>query len=157
MRKHRAIDQVLHSSLGSHPKTTLISAAKSGYLRGLPGFNAKAITKFIVVEDATEMGHMRQVQKGVKSTTTKSNRGRPKSQPDALERTAAIDNTIYIPTQEPGNAKTNLVYMTVGKAEVFIARDQTGKFPRMSNKGNQYICVFYIYDPNFIKGIPIRI
>ena len=69
-----------HSSLGSHPKTTLISAAKIGYLRWIPGFNAKAITKFIGVEDATEMGHMRQVHKGVKSTTTKSNRGRPKSQ-----------------------------------------------------------------------------
>ena len=73
-----------HSSLGSHPKTTLISAAKSGYLRGLPGFNAKAITKFIGVEDATEMGHMRQIQKRVKSTTTKLSRGEPKSQPDAL-------------------------------------------------------------------------
>ena len=46
--------------------------------------------------------------------------------------------------------------MTVRKAEGFIASDQTGKFPRMSNKGNQYICVFYIYDPNFIKGISIK-
>ena len=46
--------------------------------------------------------------------------------------------------------------MTVRKAEGFIASDQSGKFPRMSNKGNQYICVFYIYDPNFIKGIPIK-
>ena len=62
-----------HSSLGSHPKSTLISAAKSGYLRGLPGFNAKSISKFIGVEDTTEMGHLRQTQKGVKSTSIKSN------------------------------------------------------------------------------------
>ena len=62
-----------HSSLGSHPKTTLISAAKSGYLRGLPGFNAKAISKFIAIEEATEMGHLRQIQKGVRSTKLKSN------------------------------------------------------------------------------------
>ena len=73
-----------------------------------------------------------------------------------MERTMAINDTISVPTHEPGNAKTNLVYMRVQKAEGFIASDQTGKFPRMSNKGNQYICVFYIYDPNFIKGIPIK-
>ena len=42
-----------HSSLGSHPKTTLISAAKSGYLRGLPGFNLKVIRKCIGIKEAT--------------------------------------------------------------------------------------------------------
>ena len=26
----------------------------------------------------------------------------------------------------------------------------------MSNKGHKYICVFYIFDPNFIKGAPIK-
>ena len=62
-----------------------------------------------------------------------------------MERSAAIDDAISIPIQEPGNAKTNLVYMTVQKAEGFIASDQTGKFPRISNKGNQYIYVFNIY------------
>ena len=62
-----------HSRIGFHPKTTLISAAKSGYLRGLPGFNAKAISKFVAIEEATEMGHLRQIQKGVRSTKLKSN------------------------------------------------------------------------------------
>ena len=60
-----------HASLGSHPKTTLIEAAKCGDLRGCTGFDAKAIHKFIAVEDATKMGHLKQVQKGVRSTTTK--------------------------------------------------------------------------------------
>ena len=145
-----------HASLGSHPKTTLIAAAKSGFLRGCPGFNAKAISKFIGVEEATEMGHMRQLQKGKGSTTTKSKRGRPKKDIDAIERSAAIDDSIALPLQEPGNEKTNLVFMTVQHAEGFISSDQTGKFPRISNKGNYYICVFYIYDPNFIKSIPIE-
>ena len=53
-----------HSSLGSHPQTTLISATKRGYLRGLPGFNAKVISKFIAIEDATKIGHLNQIQKG---------------------------------------------------------------------------------------------
>ena len=34
-----------HASLGSHPKTTLITAAKAGYLKGCPGLTAKAISK----------------------------------------------------------------------------------------------------------------
>ena len=66
-----------HASLGSHPKATLIAAANAGYLRGRPGLNATAIRKHIGIEDATKMGHMKQVQQGVRSTTTKSRRGRP--------------------------------------------------------------------------------
>ena len=41
--------------------------------------------------------------------------------------------------------------------EGFITSDQTGKFPKTSKKGMKYICVFYIFDPNFIKGIPLKI
>ena len=46
--------------------------------------------------------------------------------------------------------------MTVKLADGWIASDQTGAFPRVSSRGNKYICVFYIYDPNYIKGIPIK-
>ena len=66
-----------HASIGSHPKTTLIAAARVGYLKGCPGMNAEAIRKYTSVEDATEMGHMKQIQQGVRSTTTKSRRDRP--------------------------------------------------------------------------------
>ena len=50
-----------HSSLGSHPKTTLNTAAKSGYLRGCPESDAKSISKLIAVEDTTEVGHLKQI------------------------------------------------------------------------------------------------
>ena len=53
--------------------------------------------------------------------------------------------------------KTNMVFMLVQRPEGFIASNQTGKFTRMSNRGMQYICVFYIQDPNYIKGIQIKI
>ena len=46
--------------------------------------------------------------------------------------------------------------MTTQLADGWIASDQTGAFPRVSNRGNKYICVFYIFDANFIKGIPIK-
>ena len=60
-----------HASIGSHPTTTLIVAAKAGYLKGCLGLNAETIRKYIAVEDATKIGFMKQIQQGVKSNTTK--------------------------------------------------------------------------------------
>ena len=47
--------------------------------------------------------------------------------------------------------------MAVEAPEGFIASGQTGKFPKTSKEGMKCICVFYIFDPNFIKGIPLKI
>ena len=118
--------------------------------------DAQAISKFIGVEEATDMGHMKQTQQGIKSTTIKSRCGRPANITQQSDRTDAMHDAISVPTQEPTNKKTNMVFMSVQRPEGFIASDQTGKFTRMSNRGMQYICVFYIHDPNYIKGIQIK-
>ena len=147
-----------HASLGSHPKSTLIAAAKAGYLKGFPGFTQERISKFIKIEDATEAGHLRKTPAGTRSTTTKSKRGRPSTAKEthAAERQAAMTDAMTVPLQEPSNKKTNLVFMTVMLADGMIASDQTGAFPRVSNRGKRYISVFYVYDANFIKGRPIK-
>ena len=46
--------------------------------------------------------------------------------------------------------------MSTADAGGLIASDQTGRFPRVSNRGIKYLCVFYIYDANAIKAIPIK-
>ena len=143
-----------HAALGSHPKRTLAAAAKAGYLKGFPGLSTEAITKSIGAETATEMGHMRQMPSGTRSTTKQTKRGRPAI--DVLERDAASEDATATPTQEPRNARTKMVYMTTALADGWIASDQTGAFPRVSNRGNKYIAVFYIHDTNFIKGMPIK-
>ena len=74
---------------------------------------------------------------------------------DILERDAATEDAMAIPQQEPHNAKTMMVFMTVVLANGWIASDQTGQFPRVSNRGNKYIAVFYVYGQDFIKGIPV--
>ena len=48
--------------MGYHPKRTIIEAANSGYLKGFPGLTAAKISKYVAVEDATEMGHMNKKQ-----------------------------------------------------------------------------------------------
>ena len=40
--------------LESHPKSTLIAVAKTGYLKGLPRFTQERIGKFIKTEEAME-------------------------------------------------------------------------------------------------------
>ena len=46
--------------------------------------------------------------------------------------------------------------MTTVLVDDWIASDQTGAFQHTSKRGNKYICVFYVFDPNFIKGVPIN-
>ena len=68
----------------------------------------------------------------------------------------AIEETMTIPEQEPGNQKSHVVFMTTTRPEGYIASDQTGKFPVQSTRGMNYLCIFYIHDPNFIKSVPIK-
>ena len=110
--------------------------------------DAQAIRKFIGVEESTNMGHMTQIQQCTKSTTMKSRRRLQAKMTQQSDRTESMHYAISVPTQGPKNKKTNMVFMLVQRPEGFIASDQTGNFPRMSNRGMQYICVFYIHDPN---------
>ena len=99
---------------------------------------------------------MRQLPSGTHSTTPSSKHGRPVQVLHQLEQNTAADDALKLPTQETNNEKTLKVFMTVKLADGWIASDQTGAFPRVSSRGNKYICVFYIYDPNYIKGIAIK-
>ena len=128
--------------MGYHPKRTLIKAANAGHLKGCPGLKAEKISKYVAVEDATEMGKMKQKQQGTNSTTNKSRRGRPSSQTQQSDTATAIADAISVPTQEPYNNKTHLDFMSVKRVEGYVASDQTGKFPRTSNRGMQYIFGF---------------
>ena len=147
-----------HAALDSHPKSTLIGAAKAGYLKGFPEFTQERISKFIKIEEATEAGHLRKTPASTRSTTTQSKRGRPPTAKETHveERQAAMIDAMTVPKQEPSNKKNNLVYMTVTLADGWIASDQTGAFPRVSNRGHKYISVFYVYGANFVKGVPVK-
>ena len=127
-------------------------------MRGFQGFTQERISKFIKIEEATEAGHLRKMPAGMRSTTTQSKRGRPPTAKETHteERQAAMVDAMTVPTQEPINKKTNLVYVTVSLADGWIASNQTGAFPRVSNRGHKYISVFYVYDANFVKGVPVK-
>jgi hypothetical protein len=58
--------------------------------------------------------------------------------------------------QEPTNKCTHHLFMTVHKVTGSVSSNQSGCFPVTSNCGNAYISLFYVYDPNYIKSVPIK-
>ncbi len=58
--------------------------------------------------------------------------------------------------QEPFNACTHFVFMTIIEISGMLFSNQPGRFPITSNRGNKYIVIFYIDDANFIKSVPIK-
>jgi hypothetical protein len=67
-----------------------------------------------------------------------------------------IDDHMTEAPQAPLNARTNHVFMQVHAIDGVISSDQTGRFPITSNRGNAYVVVFYVYDANYIRSIPIK-
>ena len=46
--------------------------------------------------------------------------------------------------------------MTMVEATGKIYSDQTGRFPITSARGHAYVVIFYNYDGNHIKSVPIK-
>ena len=115
-----------HAVCGSPPKSTWVQAITNKFFRGWPGLTAKNAAKYITVESATVKGHLDQKSQGLRSTRPKIKQNQAKSEikiePDS-------------PTQEPNNEKTNEVYIALEDIDGKIYSDQTGKFPRNSNRG----------------------
>ena len=84
------------------------------------------------------------------------NRGRPAQATLEQEQADADADTHAFPVQEPRNEKTNMVFMTMIVSKGLIASNQMGAFPTISNRGHRYVCIFYFYNTNHIKGYPIK-
>ena len=52
--------------------------------------------------------------------------------------------------------KTHKVFIEMEELERKFYSDQTGRFPSTSNHTMKYVIIFYIYDANYFKGIPIK-
>eukprot|EP00804_Cyclotella_cryptica_P022689 CCRYP_012483-RA/>CCRYP_012483-RA protein AED:0.32 eAED:0.32 QI:0/0/0/1/0/0/3/0/684 len=93
---------------------------------------------------ASEQGHMDQRRAYLRSTKQSPNTS-----------STPTDHMLELP-QAPNNDKTNMVYMSTVEVDGQLFTDQTGGFPVTSNRGNNYIVIFYAVDPNFIKLYPIK-
>ena len=102
----------------------------------------------------TYQGHMNTERQGLQST---------KPKPQSTTITNKKNNTTdeeqdYFPTPEQPNIKSNQVcYALINPTSTSTEYvDLTGRFPKKSSRGNQYILVGYHYDGNYIHGMPLK-
>jgi hypothetical protein len=58
--------------------------------------------------------------------------------------------------QELANICTHHVFMTVHVVTGHISSENIGRFPVTFNWRNAYVALFYIYDANAIRSVPIK-
>jgi hypothetical protein len=58
--------------------------------------------------------------------------------------------------QESHNARTHFVFCHIHTISGTISSNQTGQFMITSNRGHAYVVIFYIYDANYIRLVPIK-
>ncbi len=134
-----------YATLGYPVISTWIKAIDKGYFQGWRGLTSDRVQCFIKPNMQCEQGHMDQRRQGIRSTKS-SHAKNPHDNIDTME----------IPDQAKNNDKTNMVFITIAKTEGQLFTDQTGCFPVTSNRGNNYIVLFYVIDANFIKSYPIK-
>jgi hypothetical protein len=50
----------------------------------------------------------------------------------------------------------HLVFMTIIEISGILFSNQLGLFPITSYRGNKYVVIFYIFNANFVKSVPIK-
>ncbi len=141
-----------HATLNHPAVSMLVKAIVKGYLKDFAGLTLRQVHQHIKVNNKTEKGHMDQSRQGKGSTKTASPAGIP---PPFPPDSKLIDTMEPLP-QEPFNAHTHFVFMTIIKISRMLFSNQLGQFPITSNRGNKYVVIFYIYDAIFVKSVPIK-
>ena len=140
----------LHACAFSPNPSTLLRAIKQGHFDSWPNLSQHLITKHLPKSIATSKGHLRMQQKNLRST-------KPKDLATlmSLPLSTSLD---VAPAQEPSNKPTHNLFVTITSTNLLRKSysDQTGKFPHVSSRGNQYIMIMYDYDTNLILSRPTK-
>ena len=138
----------LHQCLFCPPKSTLLKAIKNNQLTTWPGLTAEAVEKYLPDScPATDKGHMKRQQKGVRSTKEKV-----KVALEAIE----LERCMNPPMEEE---EMNQIFLTLGyidKKVGTVYADLTGRFPITSLNGMTAIFIMYDWTTNAILATPIK-
>ena len=149
IRSKEVLCDYLHRAAGYPVKKTWLQAIKDGFFTTWPGLTYELVAKFLPeYSEETAAGHLHRRRQGIRSTRV-----------PVVERL----NTVEMMEPElPGqgtlkqNREQRVGVHLVAHDELIIelngtiSTDQTGRFPIMSQKGNQYMMVLYNYDSNAI-------
>jgi hypothetical protein len=127
----------LHAACFSLVKSTWITAIKNGHFTSWPGLTEQSVEKHLSKSTSTTKGHLNQQRHTARTTTVK--------EPKVIITEPDLDHGI----------KTQFVYAaTIDAGQIYT--DQTGIFPVVSIKGNNYIMILYDYDSNTILAQLIK-
>ena len=131
-----------HAAAGFPTKPTWLKAIKNKQFASWPGLTADAVIKHFPESEETHKGHGRKTRSGLRSTKTTSTTD--DNDDDDIARTdfprpASKQKSIFI-----------TVYDLEDEAQLKMYTDQTGKFPKKSSRGHQYIMVLIEMDSNAI-------
>eukprot|EP00804_Cyclotella_cryptica_P024317 CCRYP_015305-RA/>CCRYP_015305-RA protein AED:0.21 eAED:0.21 QI:0/0/0/1/1/1/2/0/741 len=128
----------LHAAAGFPTKTTWMAAIRRGNYNTWPLITIANVHKHFLQSEETQQGHMRSQRQGVCSTKTTL---QATSNTPSLTAPSLPNQDIYIKTYDTRDT---------------VFTDQTGKFPRVSSRGNRYQMILYHTDSNSIWVEPTK-
>jgi hypothetical protein len=124
---------------------TWTQAIDAGFFTTWPGLTSALVHKYLPKSVATAKGHPRQDRKNVQFTKTATNQ--PVTEPPPMTTSDLFTKS---------SVQTHCAYTKVVSMTGKVFSDQTGRFPQISSRGNNYIMIFYDYDSNAILAEPLK-
>ena len=131
-------------------KKTWLIAIRLGFYATWPGLLYKLVAKFLPNDTKeTAAGHLHCRQQGVQST-------RRNNQLEDLE--PELEGQGFLNKDQTQRVGVHLLKneTIIEKLNGMISTNQTGKFPKILQRGNKYIMVLYNYDLNAILATAIK-
>ena len=141
--------QFLYQAMGSPVKRRLIEAIKRNYLKSWPNFTQTNVQKYIHHTVENDKGHMQQTRKNKSKLRKKSS-----NEIEIKTEETNYDTDDYFPNSR--QERTNSTFITLISTQGLVATDLTGAFLITSAAGNKYIMLWYNYDSNTFKSIPLK-
>ncbi len=130
-----------HVAAGFPTKPSWLKAIKNKQYASWPGLTWDAVNKHFPESEETLKGHGRKTRSGLQST---------KMSPQTNDDDKLTDTTEL--SRSPTKQKEAIIrtFDLSNKAERLMYTDRTGRFPKKSSKGHQYIMVLIEIDSNAI-------
>jgi hypothetical protein len=139
--------QCLQALAGFPTKPTWLKAIKNKQFASWPGLTTEAVRRHFPDSDETHKGHGRRTPSGLQTTKQTQVAAQPEEQEHDKEENiiATKQKTIFFN-----------VYNLEEEATHKIWTNQTGRFPKQSSRGNQYIMVLVKSDSSVILVKPMQ-
>ena len=135
LRTKPQITRYLHAAAGFPTKPTWLKAIRNGHYSSWPGLTAELVERHFPESIETWKGHGRKIKMNIRSTK--------KMVKEEETNRQALLNMTDIPSEMEQDGVHHRIYNLSDEMDKKMYSDQTGRFPTMSYKGNQYIMVVY--------------